>query len=126
MIKEPDWGQPIGESIWQMKDGYILWYTRVSHPQTLPLILGSPLRPANEEQIIAHLWEQYEARGSPDTYEMISGVVAYVDEQLGHEVMSHEQLSAAMRHVREQITSILTKRRARGPRRQHVEQEQQQ
>jgi len=57
---------------------------------------------------------------------MISGVVVYADEQLGQEVMSHEQWSASMRHVREQITPIFTRRQARRPRRQHDEQEQQQ
>jgi hypothetical protein len=34
-IKEPDWGELTGEATWQMKDGYILWYTRVSHPMIL-------------------------------------------------------------------------------------------
>jgi len=37
-----------------MEDGYVLWYIRVSRPQILPPILGSPPRPANEEHIIAH------------------------------------------------------------------------
>jgi len=108
-----------------MEDDYILWYEQVSHPQICPPIPGSPSMPLNEEQIIAHQWEQYQARGLPDTSEMISGVVAYVDEQLGQEVMSHEQWSAAMCYVREQITPILTRRRGRRPRRQHAEQEQQ-
>jgi hypothetical protein len=63
-----------------MEDGNVLWYTTVSHPQSFPPIPRYPLRPANEEQIIAHQWKQYKARGSPDTYEMIPGVVAYVDE----------------------------------------------
>jgi len=122
-IKEPDWGQPVGEATWQVEDGYMLWYTRVSHPQILPLISGSPPRLANEKQIISHRWEQYEARGSPDAYEMISGVNAYADDQLGQEVMSPEKWSAAMCHVWEKITPILTRRRARRPRRQHAEQE---
>ena len=82
-IKDPDWGQLVGESTWQMEDDYILWYTRVSHPQILPLLLGDLPRAANEEQIISHQWEQYKARGFPDTYEMIIGAVAYADEQLG-------------------------------------------
>jgi len=57
---------------------------------------------------------------------MVSGIVAYADEHLGQEVMSPVQWSAAMRHVREQIAPILTRRRARRPRRQHAEQEQKQ
>jgi hypothetical protein len=121
-IKDPDWGQPAGEMKWLMEDGYMLWYTRVSHPQILLLISGSPLRPANEEQIIAHHWEQYQATSLPDTYEMITGVVAYTDEQLGQEVMIPEQWFEAMHHVREQIAPILTTRRARRLRRQHAEQ----
>ena len=109
-IKKPDRGEPAGETTWQMEDNYMLWYGLVSHPQIFPLIPGSPLRPANEEQIVAHQWEQYEARGSPDTYEMINGNVAYADEQLGHDLMSPGQWSAAMRHVQEQIAQILTRR----------------
>jgi hypothetical protein len=113
-IKEPDWGELTGEATWQMKDGYILWYTRVSHPMILRLLPGDLLRTTNEEQIIAQQWEQYEARGSPDANDMINGVVAYADEQLGQEVMSHEQWSAAMRHVREHITPILPEGEPRG------------
>jgi len=82
------------------------------------------MRLANEEHIIAQQWKQYEARGSPDTCDMVAGAVAYVDESLGQEVMSHEQWSAAMHHVREQIALILTRRRGRRPRRHHAEQEQ--
>jgi len=96
-INDPDWGQPAGESTWQMEDGYILWYTTVSHPLILRLLPRDLPRPANEEQIIAHQWEQYEAIGSPNTYDIVTGVVAYADEQLGQEVMSPEQWSAAMR-----------------------------
>jgi len=66
-----------------MEDGYVLWYSKVSHPLILPLLPGDLPSPANEKQIIAQQWEQYEARGSPDTYEMVSGDVAYADEQLG-------------------------------------------
>jgi len=44
---------------------------------------------------------------------MVSGVVAYVDEKLGQEVMSSEQWFEAMHHVKEHITPILTRRRAR-------------
>ena len=124
MIKEPDWGEQEGEDTWWMNYGYVLWYNRASHPLILPLIRGDLPRPANEEHIIAQQWEQYEARGSPDTYDMVTGVVAYVDESLGQEVMSHEQWSATIRHVREQIALILTRRRAQRPRRHHVEQEQ--
>ena len=51
-------------------------------------------RPTNEEQIIAQQWERYEVRGSADTYNMVSVVVAYVDEHMGQEpssmVSSHE------------------------------------
>jgi len=57
----------------------------VSHPQILPLLPGDLPRPANEEQIIAQQCERYEARGSPDTYDMVSVVVAYADEQMGQE-----------------------------------------
>jgi hypothetical protein len=81
-------------------------------------IPGFPPRPANEEQIIAHQWEQYQVRGSLDTYDMASGVASYADEHSGQEAMINEQLYTALRHVREQITPILTRRRRR-PRRQH-------
>ena len=82
-IKEDGWGEPSRETPWRMEDDYMLWYNRVSHIQILPPILRSPPRPANEEHIIAHQWEQYQAKGLPDTYEMINGDVAYSDEQLG-------------------------------------------
>jgi len=64
-IKELDWGEPAGEEAWWMEDGYVLWYYTVSHPLILPLLPRDLLRPANEEQIIAQQWEQYEVRGSP-------------------------------------------------------------
>jgi len=108
-----------------MAEGYVLWYNRVSHPLILPLLPGDLLRPANEEQIVAQQWEQYEVKGSPDTYDMVSVVVAYADEQLGQEVMSPEQWFEAMRHVREQITLILTRWRARRPMRQQLAQQEQ-
>ncbi|RHN45659.1 hypothetical protein MtrunA17_Chr7g0233741 [Medicago truncatula] len=44
-IKEPEWGQPTEESTWKMKDGYMIWYTTVSHPLILPLLLGDLSRP---------------------------------------------------------------------------------
>jgi len=110
-IKQDSWGNPAGEMPWWMEDGYMLWYTRVSHPQILPPTLGSPPRPANEEQIITHQWEQHQTRGSFDTFDMVSGVVAYVDEHLGQKVMSPEQFYAALRHVKEQIAPVLTRRR---------------
>jgi len=47
----------------------------VSHPEILPPIPRSPLRPANEEQIITDLQQQHQERGSPDTYDMVGGVV---------------------------------------------------
>jgi len=106
-----------------MADGYVLWYTRVSHPLILPLLLGDLPRPANEEQIIAQQWEQYDARGSPNIYDMVHGDVAYADKHLGQEVMSLEQWYVVMPHVREHITPILTRRRARRPMRHHVDQE---
>ena len=89
-----------------MADGYVLWYTRVSHPQILPPIPGDLPRPANEEQIIAEQWQRYEARSSPDTYDMVSGAVAYADAQLGQEEvmsMTPQQWFEAMTHMREQI-----------------------
>jgi hypothetical protein len=102
-----------------MEDGYVRWYTRVSHPLILPLLLLDFPRPANEEQIIAQQWEQYEARGSPDIYDMVSGIVAFADEQMGQEVMSPKQWVEAMRHVREQNAPILTRRRGQRLRRRH-------
>jgi len=64
-------------------------YGTVSHPQVLPPLPGDVPRPANEEHIIAQQWEWYEARGSLDTYDMVSAAVAYADEQMGQEeVMS--------------------------------------
>jgi len=71
-----------------MADGYVRWYTVVSHPQILPLLPGDIPRPPNEEQIIVEQWERYEARSSPDTYDMVSGTIAHADEFLGQEVMS--------------------------------------
>ena len=112
-----------------MADGYVIWYSTVSHPQILSLLLGDLPRPANEEQIIAQQWEWYQARGSPNTYDMVSAVVAYADEQMSQEeVMSPQQWFQVMSHVREQITPILTRRRGQRPRRrqqqdQHQEQE---
>jgi len=47
-------GWPTGEETWRVEDGYVLWYTRVSHPQILPLLPGDIPRLTNEEQIIAH------------------------------------------------------------------------
>ena len=101
-----------------MRDDYVLWYTRVSPPQIFPPVPGDLPRSANEEQIIAQQWKRYEARNSPDTYDMVSGVVAHADEHLGHEeVMSPHELYAALRYVREQIAPILSRRRGRRPRR---------
>ena len=98
-----------------MADGYVIWYSTVSHPHILPLLLGDLPRPANEEKIIAQQWERYEARGLPDTYDMVSAVVAYADEQIGQEeVMSPQQWFQALSHVREQIAPILTGGEARG------------
>jgi hypothetical protein len=44
MIKEPDWGEPTGETTWQMDDDYMLWYRWVSDPQILPPTIVSPPR----------------------------------------------------------------------------------
>jgi len=105
-----------------------LWYTKVSHPQILPPLSGDLPMPANEEQIIAEQWERYEARGSPDTYDMVSGDVAYADEHLDQEVksMTPQQLYAALQNVREQIAPIMTRRWGQRPRRrQHQHQQDQ-
>jgi len=48
-LKEPDWGEPAGEETWRVREGYVLWYTEVSHPQILPPLPGDLPRPANEE-----------------------------------------------------------------------------
>jgi len=72
-LKEPNWGEPTGEETWRLRDGYVLWDTKVSHPQILPPLPRDLLRPANEEQLIAQQWERYEARNSPDTYDMVAG-----------------------------------------------------
>jgi len=110
-----------------MADGYVIWYSAVSHPQILPLLPGDLPRPANEEQIIAQQWKRYEARGSSDTYDMVSAVVAYADEQMGQEeVMSPQQWFQAMSHVREQIAPILTKKRGQRPRRRQQQHQQDQ
>nr|ABN05849.1 IMP dehydrogenase/GMP reductase, putative [Medicago truncatula] len=122
-------GEQAGEDTWRVADGYVLWYTRVSHPQILPPIPGDLLRPANEEQIIAEQWQRYEARNSPDTYDMVSGAVAYADAQLGQEEvmsMTPQQSFEAITHMREQIAPILTRRRAQRPRRRHHHQDQDQ
>jgi len=57
---------------------------------------------------------------------MVSGVVAYADDQLGQEVMSPKQWFEAMRHVRDQIAPILSRRRGRRPRRRQQQHEQDQ
>jgi len=45
----------LGSAGWRgdMTDGYVLWYSTMSHPQILPPLPGDLPRPANEEQIIA-------------------------------------------------------------------------
>jgi len=47
-LKEPDWGEPARDDTWHMRDGYVLWYTTVSHPQILPPLSGDLPRPINE------------------------------------------------------------------------------
>jgi hypothetical protein len=109
-----------------MREGYVLWYTKVSHPHILPPLPGDLLRPANEEQIIAEQWERYEGRSSPDTYDMVSGAGTYADAQMGQaEVMSPHQWFQAMGHVREQIAPILARRRGQRPRRPQQQQQDQ-
>lgn len=104
-----------------------VWYTKVCHPQILPPLSGDLPRPANEEHIIAEQWERYEARSSPDTYGMVSVVVAYADAQIGQEdVMIPQQWFQAMTRVREQIAPILTRRRGQMPRRMHQHHQQDQ
>jgi len=100
----------------------------VSHPQILPLLSGDIPRPSNEEQIIAEQWKRYEARSSPDTYDMVSGVVVHADELLVQEVMSMtpQQLYAALHDVRQQIALIITKRRGQRSRRRHQQHQQDQ
>jgi len=56
-LKEPDWCELAGEQTWRMREGYVLWYTKVSRPQILPPLPRDLPRPANEEQIIAEQWE---------------------------------------------------------------------
>jgi len=53
-------------------------------------------------------------------------LVAYADEQMCQEVMSPEQWFEAMCHVRDQITPILTRRRAQRPRRRQQKHQQEQ
>jgi hypothetical protein len=127
-LKAADWGEHAGEHTWRMADGYVRWYTVVSHPQILPLLPGDILRPPNEEQIVAEQWERYEARSSSDTYDMVSGDVAHADAFLGQEVMSMtpQQLYAALHDVRQQIAPIITRRRAQRPRRRHQQHQQNQ
>ena len=84
-LKATDWGEHAVEDTWSMADGYVPWYTVVSHPQILPLLSGDISRPPNEEKIVAEQWEQYKARSSPDTYDMVSCVVAYAGPRGGHE-----------------------------------------
>jgi hypothetical protein len=86
-------------------------------PSDFPIYSGISSRPANEEQIIAHQ-QQHQERGSPDTYDMVNGVACHVDEYLGREGMSNEQLYAALRHVREQLAPVLTRRHQRSRRQQ--------
>jgi len=126
-LKEPDWGEPTGEQTWRMREGYVLWYAKVSHPQILPPLLGDLPKLSNEEQIIAEQWERYEARSSHDTYDMVTGVVAHADEYLGQEVMSMtpQQLYAALQNIGEQIAPIMTRRRGQRPRRRHQHQQDQ-
>ena len=65
-LKEPDWGELAREQTWRIREDYVLWYTKVSHPQIFPPLPRDLLRPANNKQIIAAQWERYEARSSPD------------------------------------------------------------
>jgi len=57
---------------------------------------------------------------------MVSGVVAYAYAQMSHEVMSPKQWFEVMRHVREQITPILTRRRGQTSRRRQQQHQQDQ
>jgi len=102
-LKAPDWGDHAREHTSRTTYGYVRWYTVVSHPHILPLLPGDIPRPPNEEQIISEQWERYEARSSPDTYDMVSGAVAHAGEFLGQEVMSMtpQQLYAALHDVRQ-------------------------
>ena len=122
-IKGDSWGQPTGDMPWLYEDKYMIWYRQVSHPQILPPIRGSPLRPANEEHIIAHQRKQHQEIGLPDTFDMVNGVIFQADDYLGHEGMRNEQLSTALRDVGERLAPIMTRRRRRPRRQQEQEQE---
>jgi hypothetical protein len=125
-LKATNWGEHEGEHTWHMADGYVRWYTVLSHPQILPLLPRDILRPPKEEHIIAEQWKRYEARSSPDTYDMVSGVVAHADAFLGQEVMriTPQQLYAALHDVRQQIAPIITRRRGQRLRRRHQQHQQ--
>ena len=72
-----------------MSYGYVLL---VSHPQILPPLPEDLPRLANEEQITAEQGERYDARSLHDSYDVVSGAVAYADARMGQaEVMSHQQ-----------------------------------
>ena len=46
-----DWGQRC-QRVWEHQPGYMACYVKVSHPRIIPLDEGSPLRSANQEQLI--------------------------------------------------------------------------
>jgi len=70
----PDWRQRC-QRPWHHEPGYMAWYAKVSHPRILPPDEGSPLRPANMEQII----EEEHPREMPDTLTIIRDVVQIAD-----------------------------------------------
>lgn len=123
IIPQAAWGREVDQP-WQYEEGYMRWYGHVSHPKILPPIDGSPPRPANEEQIIAHHQQRHQERGSPDTIDMVGGLASQADDYLGQEAMSSEQLYQAMRHIRDMMTPILSRRSRRRQQQQHDDQDQ--
>jgi len=88
------------------------WYAKVSHPRILPPDEGSPLRPANVEQII----EEEHAREMPDTLTIIRDVVHIADNIVARQAeMTKEEIVQEVMRIagtgRPALTYQIAKRR---------------
>jgi hypothetical protein len=95
----------VKDVLWQYTPRYVVWYGRVSHPKFLPPIDGSPLRLANQEQIIA----QEHARDMPNSLEIIRSCVHIADEALAHD-LTREEMLEALRQISSTSQLALTRK----------------